>query len=97
VTVATLDAPVNARRTAESSTQLAQEDTVLSPAFYTTDFDAMDRIDVSPVRAEWDGLIADMAADHNQSHFKRTAEFDGALEALPRICARSSPTSSSVP
>ena len=83
MTVATLDAPTNARRTAESSTQLAQEDTVLSPRFYTTDFDAMDRIDVEPVRAEWDGLIAEMAADHNRSHFKRTAEFDGVLEALP--------------
>jgi magnesium-protoporphyrin IX monomethyl ester (oxidative) cyclase len=79
----TATATLNARRTAESSTQLAQEDTVLSPRFYTTDFDAMDRIDVSPVRREWDGLIADMAADHNKSHFKRTAEFEGALEALP--------------
>jgi magnesium-protoporphyrin IX monomethyl ester (oxidative) cyclase len=76
-------ATTNARRTAESSTQLAQEDTVLSPRFYTTDFDAMDRIDVSPVRREWDGLIADMAADYNRTHFKRTPEFDGVLEALP--------------
>ena len=87
MTVATLDVPLappaNARRTAESSTRLAQADTVLSPRFYTTDFAAMDRIDVSPVRAEWDALIDEMASDQNRSHFKRTAEFDGALESLP--------------
>ncbi len=62
---------------------MANEDTVLSPRFYTTDFDAMDRIDVSPVRAEWDALIAEMTSDPNKKHFKRTAEFDGVIENLP--------------
>jgi magnesium-protoporphyrin IX monomethyl ester (oxidative) cyclase len=62
---------------------MAREDTVLSPRFYTTDFDAMDRIDVSAVRAEWDSLIAEMKSDPNKQHFKRTAEFDNVLENLP--------------
>jgi len=62
---------------------LAREDTVLSPRFYTTDFEAMDRIDVSAVRAEWDALIAEMASDPNRLHFKRTAAFDGVIESLP--------------
>ncbi len=65
------------------TTQMAQADTVLSPRFYTTDFDAMDRMDVGLVRREWDGLIAELAADTNKTHFKRTAEFEGALDALP--------------
>ena len=62
----------------------AQESTVLSPRFYTTDFAALDKLDVSPVRAEWDKLIAEMQADPNKSHFKRNAEWDHVdLAALP--------------
>ncbi len=69
--------------TSADAMALAREDTVLSPRFYTTDFAAMDRIDVSRVRAEWDLLIAEMAADPNRLHFKRTAAFDGVIESLP--------------
>ena len=62
---------------------MASADTVLSPRFYTTDFAAMDRIDVSGVRGEWDALNAEMTADPNKRHFKRTEEFDGVIENLP--------------
>jgi len=61
---------------------LAQQDTILSPRFYTTDFKALDRIDVSRVRGEWDALIAEMAADPNKGHFRRTEAFDGVIAAL---------------
>ncbi|WP_037502391.1 magnesium-protoporphyrin IX monomethyl ester (oxidative) cyclase [Sphingomonas jaspsi] len=61
---------------------MANQDTVLSPRFYTTDFKKLDAVDVSPVRAEWDRLIADMLADPNKYHFRRDASFDGVIEAL---------------
>jgi magnesium-protoporphyrin IX monomethyl ester (oxidative) cyclase len=69
--------------TAADTTRMALSDTPLSPRFYTTDFAAMDRIDVSPVRAEWDALMAELAADSNRDHFKRTAEFSNSLDSLP--------------
>ncbi|MFM9827942.1 MAG: magnesium-protoporphyrin IX monomethyl ester (oxidative) cyclase [Sphingomonas sp.] len=62
---------------------IARENTVLSPRFYTTDFAAVDRIDVSSIRREWDALIAEMVADPNRLHFKRTDKFDGVIESLP--------------
>jgi magnesium-protoporphyrin IX monomethyl ester (oxidative) cyclase len=66
----------------DASTRLAQKDTILSPRFYTTDFAAMDRIDVSAVRREWDALLAELASDLNRNHFKRTEAFQNKLEEL---------------
>ena len=74
--------PAKAARRASETTRMAQQDTVLSPRFYTTDFAAMDRIDVSPVRAEWDALLAEMASDPNRDHFKRAEAFEETLEQL---------------
>ena len=65
------------------TTKLAQRDTVLSPRFYTTDFAAMDRLDVAPVRAEWDDLMAEFARDTNKYHFTRNADFDMDPSSLP--------------
>lgn len=61
---------------------MAAHETVLSPRFYTTDFKALDKIDVSLVRAEWDQLMADMVADPNKKHFRKNESFDGVISAL---------------
>jgi magnesium-protoporphyrin IX monomethyl ester (oxidative) cyclase len=66
------------------ATRTAQQDTLLAPRFYTTDFDELDRTDVSSVRPAWDELLAEMRADPNKNHFRRTEAWDQAdLEALP--------------
>ena len=69
-------------RSVGETTREAQKDTVLSPRFYTTDFAAMDRMDISSVRGEWDALIAEMASDPNRNHFKRAEAFENILESL---------------
>jgi magnesium-protoporphyrin IX monomethyl ester (oxidative) cyclase len=69
-----MNAPVRKIETREA-TRVARQDTLLTPRFYTTDFEELDRIDVSSVREPWDKLIAEMRADPNKSHFKRTPEF----------------------
>ena len=56
--------------------RLAQESTLLSPRFYTTDFDELDKTDVSAVRKEWDALMEEMRSDPNKEHFRRAEEFD---------------------
>jgi magnesium-protoporphyrin IX monomethyl ester (oxidative) cyclase len=60
----------------DDATALAMQNTLLTPRFYTTDFDEMDALDVSPVREEWDALIAEMEADPNKGHFKKNEDWD---------------------
>ncbi len=55
---------------------MAQESTLLNPRFYTTDFDELDRIDVTPVREDWDKLLGQMKSDPNKGHFKKNADWD---------------------
>ena len=77
MTTATIERPAHA-----DTQEIARADTVLSPRFYTTDFAAMDKIDVEPVRREWDSLIAEMARDPNRNHFRRSDRFEGIIAAL---------------
>lgn len=58
------------------ATDVAMQNTLLTPRFYTTDFDEMDAIDVTPVRRDWDELIAEMDADPNKGHFRKTEDWD---------------------
>jgi magnesium-protoporphyrin IX monomethyl ester (oxidative) cyclase len=66
------------------STRSAAESTFLSPRFYTTDFEELDRTNVETVRLEWDALIEEMRSDPNKKHFVRTSEFDGDFSKLPK-------------
>ena len=61
--------------TPDQAAQKAKENTLLSPRFYTTDFKAMDAIDVSPIRAEWDAMMAEYEGDNNHDHFQRNELF----------------------
>jgi magnesium-protoporphyrin IX monomethyl ester (oxidative) cyclase len=58
------------------TTKMAQETTLLNPRFYTTDFDALDKTDVSSIREEWDKLLDELRSDPNKRHFKKNADWD---------------------
>jgi magnesium-protoporphyrin IX monomethyl ester (oxidative) cyclase len=67
----------------EVATAKARSESLISPRFYTTDYKAMDRLDVSSVRAEWDAMMAEYEGDNNHDHFQRTPEFASEIRELP--------------
>jgi magnesium-protoporphyrin IX monomethyl ester (oxidative) cyclase len=70
-------------RVPNATTREALSSTMLSPRFYTTDFEAMDWLDVSQVKAEWDALIAEMRSDPNKEHFYRNDDWQFDVADLP--------------
>ncbi|ERN40654.1 magnesium-protoporphyrin IX monomethyl ester aerobic oxidative cyclase [Rubidibacter lacunae KORDI 51-2] len=50
-------------------------ETLLTPRFYTTDFDEMARMDLSPNEDELRAILAEFRADYNKTHFVRDEEF----------------------
>jgi magnesium-protoporphyrin IX monomethyl ester (oxidative) cyclase len=69
--------------TSAAATERARADSLLSPRFYSTDYQAMNRIDVSAVRAEWDAMMSEYDSDNNIDHFQRTPEFGDEIRDLP--------------
>jgi magnesium-protoporphyrin IX monomethyl ester (oxidative) cyclase len=63
--------------------QRAKTENLISPRFYTTDFAAMDKLDVSALRAEWDAMLAEYEGDNNHDHFKRDEAFASEVKPLP--------------
>ena len=63
--------------------QKAKANTLISPRFYKTDYAAMDQLDMNPVRAEWDAMLAEYEGDNNHDHFQRTEEFAKEVKQLP--------------
>ena len=58
------------------------KDTILTPRFYTTDFEAMAAMDLRPNEAELEAICEEFRKDYNRHHFVRNDEFDGAADKL---------------
>lgn len=67
-----------------NSTEQALEETILSPRFYTTDFDEMDKINIDCLRSEWNKLMEEYEADSNMDHFQRPAEMSEDYSKMPK-------------
>jgi magnesium-protoporphyrin IX monomethyl ester (oxidative) cyclase len=61
----------------------AKSRTLISPRFYTTDYAAMNRLDLEPVRKEWDAMLAEYEGDNNHDHFQRDAAFKDEIKDIP--------------
>jgi magnesium-protoporphyrin IX monomethyl ester (oxidative) cyclase len=70
------------------ASERARASTLLSPRFYTTDYAAMDKIDVSLVRAEWDQMMREYEGDNNHDHFQRDDAFAREIQELPPVLRR---------
>ena len=71
--VGTSDAP---------ATKDPARDTILTPRFYTTDFDSMAAMDLRPNEVELEAICEEFRKDYNRHHFVRNEEFDGAADQL---------------
>jgi magnesium-protoporphyrin IX monomethyl ester (oxidative) cyclase len=69
--------------TAGDATRKAEANTLLSPRFYKTDYAALEKLDVTDVRGEWDQMMAEFKRDVNRDHFERTPQFDAEVKQLP--------------
>ncbi|MFM8278045.1 MAG: magnesium-protoporphyrin IX monomethyl ester (oxidative) cyclase [Cyanobium sp.] len=80
---ATATAPSFVAATAEGpAIKDPAKDTILTPRFYTTDFEAMAAMDLRPNEEELEAICEEFRKDYNRHHFVRNAEFEGAAEKL---------------
>ena len=70
-----MSAAPTALHSPEEVARRAKTESLISPRFYTTDFAAMDRLDISSVRGEWDVMMKEYEGDNNQDHFQRDERF----------------------
>ena len=58
------------------------KDTILTPRFYTTDFDEMAEMDFSVNEEEMQAIREELREDYNRHHFIRGEEFDQSWDYL---------------
>ncbi len=58
------------------------QETLLTPRFYTTNFDAIAQMDLSGHQAELESVVAELRADYNRYHFVRNEEFEQCWEHI---------------
>ena len=58
------------------------KDTLLTPRFYTTDFDEMAAMDISVNEDELLAILEEFRTDYNRHHFVRTEEFEQSWEHI---------------
>jgi magnesium-protoporphyrin IX monomethyl ester (oxidative) cyclase len=58
------------------------KETILTPRFYTTDFEEMAKMDISPNEEELQAILEEFRHDYNRHHFVRNEDFDQSWEHI---------------
>ena len=58
------------------------QETLLTPRFYTTDFEAVAQLDISAHELELRAIVDELRADYNRHHFVRDSEFEQSWEHI---------------
>lgn len=58
------------------------KETILTPRFYTTDFDEMAKMDISANEDELRAILEEFRTDYNRHHFVRDAEFEQSWDRI---------------
>jgi magnesium-protoporphyrin IX monomethyl ester (oxidative) cyclase len=62
--------------------KMPAKETILTPRFYTTDFEEMERMDISYNEEEMRAIIAEFKVDYNRHHFVRDEQFDNSWDSI---------------
>ena len=69
-----------------ATTEQAVQSQMLAPRFYRTDNSALDKLDISSIRDEWDVMMREYEEDRNRGHFRRDFDYDpSVLENTPGL------------
>jgi magnesium-protoporphyrin IX monomethyl ester (oxidative) cyclase len=58
------------------------KETILTPRFYTTDFEEMEKMDISPNEDELKAILEEFRIDYNRHHFVRDEEFEQSWDSI---------------
>lgn len=71
-------------QTTINKNKIPAKETLLTPRFYTTDFEEMAQLDISLNLEEFEAILQEFRADYNKQHFIRDEEFEQTWENLDK-------------
>lgn len=68
--------------TLNTDNKISTKETLLTPRFYTTDFEEMANLNISLNQEEFEAVLEEFRADYNRQHFIRDEEFNQSWQDL---------------
>ena len=84
--VATPSKPDVSQSTQQQVNGTGRRETILTPRFYTTDFEAMANMDIFDLKPDYEAILEEFKFDYNRRHFVRTADFNQSWDHIdPKV------------